>query len=73
MKKLESNKKAWAWFSRAAPSYQKVALYWVISAKKEETRRRRLDTLIADSAAGRKIASQARSERKIAPATAGKK
>ena len=46
---------AWAWFSAQAPSYRKTAIFWVVSAKKPETRARRLATLIADSKAGRDV------------------
>ena len=46
---------AWDYFSARAPSYRKAALYWVVSAKKPETRARRLATLIEDSAAGRDL------------------
>lgn len=46
---------AWAWFSARSPSYRKQAIHWVISAKREETRERRLLALIEDSAAGRPI------------------
>jgi uncharacterized protein YdeI (YjbR/CyaY-like superfamily) len=52
---LEADAAAWAFFSAKPPSYRKPALWWVISAKKPETRARRLATLIADSAAGRTI------------------
>lgn len=45
------------WESRPA-GYRRVAAWWVISAKRAETRERRLATLIADCAAGRPIASQ---------------
>ncbi len=54
-KKFKANKKAWQHFQSMPPSYQKPALWWVVSAKQEETRLRRLDTLINDSKAGRKI------------------
>ena len=54
-KEFRANRKAWAFFSEQAPSYRRTATYWVISAKKEETRRRRLKTLIEDSAAGRTL------------------
>jgi uncharacterized protein YdeI (YjbR/CyaY-like superfamily) len=53
--KLRSNKKAWEIFSAMPPSYRRPATWWVVSAKKPETRERRLATLIEDSAAGRKI------------------
>jgi uncharacterized protein YdeI (YjbR/CyaY-like superfamily) len=51
-KEFRADRKAWAFFSEQAPSYRRTASYWVISAKKEETRRKRLKTLIEDSAAG---------------------
>ncbi len=46
---------AWAWFDSMALSYRHPAVWWVMSAKQEATRERRLAVLIADSAAGRKI------------------
>jgi uncharacterized protein YdeI (YjbR/CyaY-like superfamily) len=52
---LESDAAAWAYFSSKPPSYRRPAIWWVISAKRPETRARRLATLIADSAAGRAI------------------
>jgi uncharacterized protein YdeI (YjbR/CyaY-like superfamily) len=52
---LQKNKKAWAFWQSQPPSYQRIAGWWVMSAKKEETRKRRLDTLIRDSAAGYRI------------------
>ncbi len=53
--------KAWDWFQAAAPWYKKTALHWVVSAKKVETRQKRLATLINDSAHGINIASLRRS------------
>lgn len=53
---FRANKKAWAWFSAQAPSYQRAASWWVISAKQEATRAKRLKTLIHDSEAGVKVA-----------------
>lgn len=46
---------AWAFFAAQAPSYQRTAIWWVMSAKREETRRKRLATLIEDSAQGRRL------------------
>ena len=46
---------AWAFFTARPPSYRQAAIRWVMSAKKAETRQKRLETLIADSAAGRTI------------------
>ena len=54
-KAFRANKKAWENFSTFPPSYRHPAIWWVISAKKPETRERRLATLIEDSAAGRRI------------------
>ncbi len=52
---FRKNKKAWEFFQSAAPSYKKPAAHWVMSARQEETRLRRLNILIKDSAAGEKI------------------
>jgi uncharacterized protein YdeI (YjbR/CyaY-like superfamily) len=52
---FRANEEAWAFFSARPPSYRQAAIRWVMNAKKEETRQRHLDTLIADSAAGRTI------------------
>jgi uncharacterized protein YdeI (YjbR/CyaY-like superfamily) len=54
IRKLKANKKAWEYFSTSAPSYRRTATYWVMSAKKEETRLRRLQQLIEASARGEK-------------------
>jgi uncharacterized protein YdeI (YjbR/CyaY-like superfamily) len=54
-KKLRANEKASAYFSARPPWYQRTVIHWVTSAKREETRERRLALLIADSAAGRTI------------------
>jgi len=53
--RLRRNKAAWAFFRAQPPSYQKVANWWVVSAKQEATRLRRLERLIEDSAHGRTI------------------
>jgi uncharacterized protein YdeI (YjbR/CyaY-like superfamily) len=53
--KLKANKKAWAFFQSQSPYYQRMASLFVMSAKKEETRLRRLEVLIKDSAAGCRI------------------
>ena len=54
--RFRANAEAWADWEKRPPGYRKVALHWVMSAKKPETRARRLATLIEDSARGRKIA-----------------
>jgi uncharacterized protein YdeI (YjbR/CyaY-like superfamily) len=52
---FQGNVAAWADWEKRPLGYCKVALHWVTGAKRPETRARRLATLIADSAAGRKI------------------
>ena len=54
-KAFRANEAAWKDFEGRPPGYRKMALFWVTSAKRPETRARRLAILIADSAAGRKI------------------
>ncbi|MFN8448095.1 MAG: YdeI/OmpD-associated family protein [Anaerolineae bacterium] len=53
---FRANAGAWEHFQSRPPSYRKPAIWWVMSAKQEATRLKRLATLIEDSAAGRKIA-----------------
>ncbi|MGB8522740.1 MAG: YdeI/OmpD-associated family protein [Candidatus Acidiferrales bacterium] len=55
-KLFQANKTAWDFFRSQTPSYQRTATWWVISAKKEETKLRRLERLMEDSARGRSIA-----------------
>lgn len=51
-KKLRANPRAWAFFQGRPPWYRRVSSFWVMSAKRPETRERRLDNLIACSARG---------------------
>ena len=51
-KQFKANKKAWDYFQSLAASYKKVSLHWVMRAKQETTRIKRLHQLISDSAAG---------------------
>ena len=51
-KKFRANKRAWEFFQNEPPSIRKTCVFWVMSAKKEETQLRRLDQLIARSAQG---------------------
>jgi uncharacterized protein YdeI (YjbR/CyaY-like superfamily) len=59
-RRLRANAAAAAFFDAQPPGYRRTATHWVMSAKREETRDRRLAQLIADSAAGRRIAPLAR-------------
>ena len=49
------NRKAWRYFESCAPSYRQTAIWHVVTAKRPETRARRLETLIAQCAEGRPI------------------
>ena len=53
---LRANAQAWEFFQKQPSSYKKAVIWWVISAKKPETRTKRLATLIKDSENGRRIA-----------------
>jgi uncharacterized protein YdeI (YjbR/CyaY-like superfamily) len=55
-KKFRKNRKAWDFFNRQAASYRKTTTYWVVRAKREDTRMKRLDELIAESAKGKRLA-----------------
>ncbi len=52
---LRANVRAWSWFQAQPPSYRKPVLHWIVSAKQEATRRRRLETLIRCSEAGEAV------------------
>jgi uncharacterized protein YdeI (YjbR/CyaY-like superfamily) len=54
-RRFRSEPEAWAFFESQPPSYRRAATHWVATAKRPETRERRLATLIADSAAGRTV------------------
>ena len=52
---LRADPAAWAFWERQPPSYRKAAAHWVTSAKKPETRAKRMAELAADSAAGLRV------------------
>lgn len=54
-KRMRRNKAAWEFFQSQPPSYRKLATWWVVSAKKEETRMKRLEKLIEESAEVRRV------------------
>lgn len=62
-KQFRANKKAWKFFLAQAPWYQRVAAFWTVSAKKEDTRLKRLTKLIEDSENGRTIPPLTRPQR----------
>jgi len=52
---LAANKRAEAFFAAQPPSYRKLACWWVVSAKQEETRSKRLGKLIDACVAGKRL------------------
>jgi uncharacterized protein YdeI (YjbR/CyaY-like superfamily) len=54
-RRLRENAAASEWFEGRPPGYRKTAVHWVISAKREETRMRRMQQLIDCSAEGRTV------------------
>jgi len=52
---LKTHKVAWNFFEKQPPSYRKMIGWWIISAKKEETRMARLAKLISESAKGKHL------------------
>ena len=51
-RQFESKKRAWKYFNEQPPWYRRTCMFWVMTAKKEETQLRRLKTLIESSAKG---------------------
>jgi len=55
LKRLKANRKAWTYFSAEAPWYRQTSAFYVMQAKREETREKRLTLLIDCSARGLRI------------------
>lgn len=53
--RFEADASAWADWGRRSASYRNAVTHWVTSAKREETRQRRFEELLVDSAAGRRV------------------
>ena len=54
-KLIKRNKAAWNFLQKQPPSYRKMIGWWIVSAKKEETRMARLTKLINESAKGKRL------------------
>jgi uncharacterized protein YdeI (YjbR/CyaY-like superfamily) len=52
---LKKNKAAWEFFQSQPPGYRKVITWWIISARKEETRLKRLEQLIQKAVKGQRM------------------
>jgi uncharacterized protein YdeI (YjbR/CyaY-like superfamily) len=54
-RKFKANKNAWAFFQSQAPSYQRVIIGWIMSAKQEATQVSRLEKAIGSSHEGKRL------------------
>ena len=54
-RRLRTNRDAWRFFEQQPPGYRRIASFWVMSAKREETREKRFGVLLACSSAGERI------------------
>jgi uncharacterized protein YdeI (YjbR/CyaY-like superfamily) len=54
-KPLKADARAWEYFERLSPSYRRTYIAWIDSAKREETREKRLREAISLLAAGKKL------------------
>jgi uncharacterized protein YdeI (YjbR/CyaY-like superfamily) len=52
---FRAKRTAWEFFQAQPPGYRRLAIWWILSAKREETRTRRFDQLLAISSARRRI------------------
>ena len=53
--RFRANERAWDFWNRQPPGYRRQMTWWVVSAKRDETRERRLFSLISEHAAGRRL------------------
>ena len=58
IKTIRADRAAWEFHEKQPPSYRRLVAHWVTSAKKPETRARRLQVLIANAREGKRIPSQ---------------
>lgn len=65
-KRFRAAKRAWTFFEAQPPGYRRTVVFWVMSAKREDTRERRLASLIEWSARGERIPL-------LSPPTSGKR
>ena len=54
-RQFKTDRAAWEFFQQQPPGYRRTAIWWVVSAKKDETRARRLSRLMEDSGNGRRL------------------
>ena len=54
-RRFRSDEAAWEFFQKQPPGYRRIASFWVMSARQEETRERRLARLMTDSRQSRRL------------------
>lgn len=54
-REFQRDRAAWSFFQAQPPGYRRIVAWWVISAKRPETRRKRLQRLIDESRAHRRL------------------
>lgn len=54
-KRFKKNRKAWSFFEALPPFFKKTSVFWIMSAKKEETRLRRLKMFMDSCARGERL------------------
>ena len=59
-KQFKANKQAWAFWEKQPPGYRKTVTHLIMTAKQEKTRLSRLESVIADSAQGKRWKQVAR-------------
>jgi uncharacterized protein YdeI (YjbR/CyaY-like superfamily) len=59
-KELRKNKAAWEFFQAQPAGWKRTVSFWIMSAKKEETRLKRLQRLIESSAKGERVGDESR-------------
>ncbi len=55
VREFKRDKAAWKFFEALPPSFHKLMIYWVMSAKQEKTRRTRFEKLVAASREGKRL------------------
>jgi len=54
-KQFRSGRKAWEFFMKQTESYRQNVIWWIVTAKREKTRKQRLEKLIAQSEMGKRL------------------
>jgi len=55
LRRFKANARAWTFFEAQPPGYRRLSIRWIMDAKKEETREKRLNTMIKLSAAQKRL------------------